>query len=110
MMQTFMESVRDTLHGQLREPYCIPGVVNAFEQGSICFKAYEEMYDAYARLRDRLGVIDDDEDVEIIIHSLMTIEEVIAYHMYRYGAMFGIRDSDLYTPQCVFGTFADRNQ
>ena len=107
MLGSFMEAVRDTLHGQLRERYRIPGVVNAFAEGSVCSKAYEEMYAAYSRLCTRLGVIDEDDDVEIIINSLMTIEEEIAYYMYRYGAMFGIRDSDLYTPQTVCGSWID---
>ena len=43
---------------------------------------YEEMLDAYARLRERLGVEDEDEDVEIIINSLLAIQQKLCLEMF----------------------------
>ena len=48
------------------------------------------MLAAYARLRERLGVVDEDEDVEEIIGALMDIQCKLCYEMYRYGARFGM--------------------
>ena len=89
MSFSFIEAVYFTLQGTIAKSCRIPGVVNAFAEGSTCDQAYCEMSLAYGRLCDRLGVVDEDEDVEIIIQSLMRIEEEIAYHRYRYGALFG---------------------
>lgn len=89
MPLSFIETVFYTLHGTISEPYRIPGVINAFAEGSACSQAYCALSLAYERLRERLGVIDEDEDVEIILQSYMRIEEEIAYYMYRYGALFG---------------------
>ena len=46
------------------------------------------MLEAYQRLCERLGVQDEDDDVEIIINSLLNIQRETAYHMYYYGAKF----------------------
>ena len=62
----------------------------AFEEGQSCLEKYKEMRDVYDRLCDRLGVTDEDEDVEKIIQSLMDIQEELCCRMYRYGAEFGI--------------------
>lgn len=48
------------------------------------------MEDAYDRLCSRLGVVDEDGDVETIISSLMGIERAISFKMYGYGAKFGM--------------------
>lgn len=68
----------------------MPGVEYAFEEGQSCLEKYKEMRDVYDRLCDRLGVTDEDEDVEKIIQSLMDIQEELCCRMYRYGAEFGI--------------------
>ena len=67
----------------------MPGVIDAFADDAYCMEKYREMRDAYDRLCHRLGVTDEDADVEIIINSLMTIEREIAYAMYEYGAKYG---------------------
>ena len=63
------ELVYESLTGELIVP--IRDVPNTFAPGSLCEGKYQEMLDAYARLRDRLGVVDEDADVEIIIDSLL---------------------------------------
>lgn len=89
MNERFVDLVYNTLAGQLVEEYRIPGVENAFGEGSYCMKRYSDMLDAYGRLCERLGVVDEDDDVEIIIHALMDIEREMSMKMYHYGAKFG---------------------
>lgn len=76
-----------TLLGMLLDP--LDDVENLFEEGKPCEQWYSDVYDAYMRLCDRLGVQDEDKDVEIIISSLLRIQDKIAYQMYHYGATFG---------------------
>ena len=74
------ELVYESLIGELVIP--LRNVPNAFEEGSVCERSYQEMLDAYARLRDRLGVVDEDSDVEIIIDSLLTIQRALCLKMF----------------------------
>ena len=83
---TFEEYVYDSLQGLLLHPH--PEVPDLFEEGKECDRLYGEMLKAYARLCERLGVNNEDEDVEIIITNLQKIQRVVAYHMYYYGAKF----------------------
>lgn len=89
-MEKFVEAVYDSLQGELLVP--VPGVKNMFAQGEICALKYQQMWDAYLRLCMRLGVVDEDEDVEIIICALMDIQKLLAIKMYEYGAKFGYND------------------
>ena len=70
-----------------RLPYA--GVENAFAEGSYCASCYHEISEAYERLRDRLGVVDEDEDVEIIIGAFENIQQELCCRMYSYGVQFG---------------------
>ena len=82
--------IYNTLLGVQCEEFCVPGVENLFTENSICDCAYNEMLEAYARLRERLGVADEDQDVEIIIHSLTTIEQNVSMKMFEYGTKFAV--------------------
>ena len=73
----------------VKDWYRMPGVENAFAEGSYCASRYHEMYEAYERLRERLGVKDEDEDVEIIIRAFEDIQQKLCLRMYHYGARFG---------------------
>ena len=84
MSGKFVEEVYDSLQGQLVTP--VPGVENAFEEGKPCEQNYRKMLDAYARLCNRLGVGDEDEDAEIMISSLLAIQRELCMKMYAYGA------------------------
>ena len=79
------ELVYESLIGELVIP--LRNVPNAFEEGSVCERNYQEMLDAYARLRDRLGVVDEDSDVEIIIDSLRTIQRELCLKMFDLAGM-----------------------
>ena len=82
---TEFEAIYDSLRGLLLPEYAAAGVENAFQEGSLCDTAYKEMLDAYERLLDRLGVKDEDEDVEIIISSLLRIQDHLAQRMFVLG-------------------------
>ena len=84
MNEELFEQVYETVLG-LRAYDLAEGVENAFEQDSYCEGKYGEMLDAYARLCQRLGVEEEDADVEIIINALMSIQQVICRKMFEYG-------------------------
>lgn len=85
MQNNQIENIYNTLIGVINEEYCVPGVENLFAEGGECDRAYEQMLEAYARLRDRLGVADEDADAEAIIDSLLKIQRLIAVKMFEYG-------------------------
>lgn len=63
-------------------------VENEFEEGKFCAKTYEEIYHANERLCERLGVPNEDEDVETIISGFFDIMEHLCMKMYDYGRLF----------------------
>lgn len=90
MKDLFAEEVYQTLTGQRTICPGVPGVENAFAQGAFCMERYGDMLKAYERLRDRLGVEDEDDDVEVIINALMDIERELSMKMYEYGGKFRV--------------------
>lgn len=68
--------------------YQLPGVAFAFAPGSFCLQKYTQMLEAYARLCERLGVTDEDEDLECILSSLFEIQEELCCQMFLYGTQF----------------------
>ena len=88
-MMDFVEYVYYSAIGQLSQEEAVPGVENLFADGSICDGLYAQVLEAYERLRERLGVLNEDDDVEIIIDNLLEIGDRIGYEMYRCGALFG---------------------
>ncbi len=99
MKQTLMERVYETMACGVLEAYQMPGVEDAFESGSYCMNLYAKALDAYERLCNRLGVKDEDNDIEIIFYSFWEIQKELCYRMYQYGAKFGmdeeLKKSDL---------------
>ena len=87
MNNIWIELVYDSLNGHLNEP--LPQVENAFAVGSECERLYGEVLAAYGRLCERLGAGEEDEDVEMIINSLLEIQKRLCTAMYNYGALFG---------------------
>lgn len=83
-----VEKVYYTLLGQMVDG-AVRGVENAFADGRPCMQRYGNMLDAYERLCERLGVNEEDEDVEIIINALLDNQQELCYLMYRHGAEFG---------------------
>ena len=88
MTDRWIENVYLTLTGHYTKNGGVPGVENAFAPGSFCMEQYMQMHAAYERLCERLGVEDEDEDVEIIIRAFMYMEREVSMKMYRYGAKF----------------------
>lgn len=82
-----IEDVYATLWGAMEKGYEVEGVEDLFAEGKKCDMLYAEMLDAYERLRNRLGTVDEDADVEVIISSLLEICRETGMHMYRCGAM-----------------------
>ena len=80
-----IEDIYDSLQGVLIPEARVPWVRNLFLPGSPCDRAYSQMLLAYERLRDRLGVEFEDADVEIIINSLLDIQQLVGYEMFRCG-------------------------
>ena len=89
--EALIEDIYDSLQGVLVPEARVPWVKNLFLPGSPCDRAYSDMLDAYERLRDRLGVADEDEDVEIIINSLLDIQQILGHEMFRCGVEYARR-------------------
>ena len=85
-----IEDIYATLVGVMRKEFRVPGVENLFAEGGDCMNCYRDMLRAYERLCDRLGVIDEDKDVEVIIYALMTIEGIVSKKMFEYGMKFAL--------------------
>ena len=83
-----IEEIYDTLFGVMEAEAGMAGVENAFARGTPCERWYKEMGDAYLRLCDRLGVEDEDEDVEVIVNSLLAISRELGLQLFEYGLKF----------------------
>ena len=88
MQAELWEQVYTSLTCHISEPWRMPGVINAFADGTKCMQLYGEMRNAYDRLCDRLGVVDEDEDVECIIRCYMGMERELCRLMFAYGQQF----------------------
>ena len=71
----FEEIVYYLLLGEMMDAFKLPWVENAFSSGSPCEQNYAAVLAAYGRLLDRLGMEQEDEDVEIMINSLLRIRK-----------------------------------
>ena len=87
-----MDDLYATLMGGIMKENAVPGVENLFEEGKPCEQWYSDMYEAYERLKHRLGDADEDKDVEMIINSLVLICGEVGEKMYHYGALFGSKE------------------
>lgn len=81
------DDVYYTLCGELDAEASVPGVENAYVDGGECDQLYNEMSLAYERLRDRLGVVDEDMDAEIIINNLLGIQRILCEKIFLYGKL-----------------------
>ena len=88
-----IEDIYDSLQGVLIPEARVPWVQNLFLEGSPCDLAYSQMLLAYERLRDRLGVEFEDDDVEIIINSLLDIQQILGFEMFRCGVAYARQEN-----------------
>ncbi|WP_455619815.1 hypothetical protein [Eisenbergiella sp.] len=63
-------------------------IEDEFAEGKVCYTAYAEILEAYQRICQRLGVGEEDGDVEIIINNFNVIMEYLCMKMYDYGCFF----------------------
>lgn len=70
MQKAMARKVYEMMTADVLPEYQLPGVDSAFAPDSFCMQRYTQMPNAYARVCERLGVTDEDEDVECIISSL----------------------------------------
>jgi len=85
---SIQNQIYETLTGSLNPVYHVPWAENIFVPGHPCFETYSRMLDAYARLLVRLNEKDEDEDVEVIVDSLLQHGRIIALEMFCYGRKF----------------------
>ena len=87
-----MEEVADIVYqsilGLLIKELRLTWVENEFVPGKPYHTNYNAMHDAYECLRDRLGVEDEDDDVEDIIRALLDNEELLCKKMFYYGTIY----------------------
>ena len=89
MFDSKMHWAYETMACHVIKEYRMPGVEDAFADGAFCMERYNEAMDAYERICERLGVVDEDADVEIMRNAFDDIQRELCYRMYRYGARFG---------------------
>ena len=88
MREIIAQEIYDSLWGGAMEPFRIPWVEDATAEGSYCMECYERMLGANERLVARLGQVNEDEDVEIIINSLLDIQRELCLKMFEYGRIY----------------------
>ena len=103
MTDTEIQEILLALQGQLVINPWKNSVPNIFAKGMPCSQLYEEVYDANCRLCKRLGDVDDDPDVELIINALLQIADIQACETFRCGMKFATEsrnaeDSVPYSP------------
>lgn len=90
--EEFKRLIFDLMNGSLvlgnNPPEESKYVENEFSEGKGCAEAYSEILDAYQRICQRLGVGEEDDDIEIIMDSFNTIIECLYMKMFDYGSFF----------------------
>lgn len=84
-MEDQIESIYDALTGMRPHLCCGEEVENLFAEGSPCSQLYEEVYNAKVSLMERLGMTDEDEQIELIIDNLLEIGRIQTYAMFHWG-------------------------
>lgn len=82
------ENVYLSLLGNLLPEYALNWVENIFVPGHPCHDEYSDMLKAYRRACARLGNTDEDPDLEIMVNSLLSHCQVLAFKMFEYGVIF----------------------
>ena len=85
---TLAEQVYDCLLGQFVTEKTLDWVENIYTDGSEYDRNYAAVLAAYGRLCQRLGTDEEDDDVEIIINSMLANEQVVALKMFELGIRY----------------------
>ena len=78
----------DCLLGQIVSEKALDWVENIYTDGSKYDRNYAAVLAAYGRLCQRLGTDEEDDDVEIIINSMLANEQVVALKMFELGIRY----------------------
>lgn len=88
------EQVYDSLMGFLIPECTLEWVDNIFIPGHPCYESYHNMSIAYERLLNRLELVDEDRDAEIMIRNLLDHARIIGYEMFAYGREYERQQAD----------------
>lgn len=83
-MENFAEIYETMLGFRTPEAY-VPGVEDAFSEGSLCQREYDRMRGAYERLCTRLSAGDEDPDLNTIVDAMEAIQRDLCKRMYHCG-------------------------
>ena len=88
MQEIYIDIVYDLVTGTRIPQAGDPEVENLFAVGRECEKLYNQVYTANLHLCKQLHV-EEHEDVETIINSMLHICALVGKRMFRYGTEFG---------------------
>ena len=88
MSDSKMKLAYESMACFLDKDHRLPGVEDAFAQGTYCESRYQEIWDIYEHLRDRLEA-EEIADMDRMINAFDDLQRELCYRMYRYGAQFG---------------------
>ena len=91
---TLAEHVYDCLLGQILSETALDWVESIFTDGSEYNRNYAAVLAAYGRLCQRLGTDEEDDDVEVIINSMLDNEKLIALNMFELGMRYAKSESE----------------
>ncbi len=82
------EDIYETMMGFRTLDAPVPWVENAFEDDQPCMNRYEQMRDAYERVCERLGVGEEDMDLDIMVSCMESIQKELCQRMFDCGIRF----------------------
>ena len=82
------EDVYYSMLGEMEESVALSNVENAYTSGGECDRLYIEIHNACRSLCNRLGVPDEDADVELILGNFSAIQRILCERMFHYGQLF----------------------
>ena len=88
MERFFIDQIYDTLIGVAVGYDAVPGVENAFAEGSFCDRKDDEVYKARAYLENILTP-SDNMNVDLIHSNMNDIQHELCIQMFRLGVRFG---------------------
>ena len=88
MTDELLDDIYFTLTGQLIPEAEIPGIENAFAEGEECDIILGDIYDARDALLERLGIVGEDRDLEIMVSGYERMLKMIGQKMFLLGMTF----------------------
>lgn len=85
---SLVEQVYYSAIGMAVEESRVPSVIDQYGPQGKCHGLYNQMRDAYERVCARLGVDEEDSDLDQIVDLMEDISKEVAFEMFRCGAMF----------------------